>query len=90
MRVAASWNMVVGRVIEEVTLELEVDNEVHMSPLARRRERPRVRQVLQRSPFRRAHQHLPRSIQRDLARKAFLERAEPDLVLIRCSAWRAQ
>ena len=65
--------------IEEVALELEFDNEVHMSPLARWRERPRVRQVLQRSSLSSAHQHLPRSIQRDLARKAFPEWAEPDL-----------
>jgi len=35
--------------------------------------------VLQRSSFRSAHQHLPRSIQRDLARKALPERPEPDL-----------
>ena len=33
---------VVGHMIEEVALELEVDNEVHMSPVACWRERPRV------------------------------------------------
>ena len=33
---------VVGHMIEEVALELEVDNEVHMSPVARWREPPRV------------------------------------------------
>ena len=33
---------VVGYMIEEVALELEVDNEVHVSPVACWRERPRV------------------------------------------------
>ncbi len=33
---------VVGHMIEEVALELEVDNEVHMSPVACWREGPRV------------------------------------------------
>ena len=33
---------VVGRMIEEVALELEVDKEVHMSSVACWRERPRV------------------------------------------------
>ena len=69
----------VGRVIEEVALELEVDNEVHLGPVAYWRERPRVRQVLQRSPFHSVYPHLSRSIQLDLTRKAFLEWAEPDL-----------
>src|ERR1700722_2222890 len=69
----------VGHMIEEMALELEVDDEVHMSLVACWRERPRIRQALERPPFRRAHQHLPRSIQRDLAGKAFPEWAEPDL-----------
>ena len=70
---------VVSYVIEEVALELEVDDEVHMSPLARWCERPAVSQVLQRPTLSSAHQHLPRSIQRDLACKAFPKWAEPDL-----------
>ncbi len=69
----------VGHMVKEATLELEVDNEVHNSRVARRGERPSVCQVLQRPAFRSAHQHLPWSIQRDPAGKAFLERAEPDL-----------
>ena len=69
----------VGHMIEEMALELEVDNEVHTSLVACRRERPRVCQMLERSPFGGTHQHLPRPIERDLARKAFPEWAEPDL-----------
>ena len=48
-----------------------------MSLITNRRERPGVRQVLQRS-LNGAHQHLPRSLQRDLAREAFLEWSESD------------
>ena len=69
----------VGHMIEEMALELKVDNEVHMSLVACWRERPRICQALERAPFRCAHQHLPRSIQRDLAGEAFPEWAEPDL-----------
>src|SRR5919199_4898836 len=39
----------VGHMVEEVALELEVDDEVHMSPHPHWCERPRVCQVLQRS-----------------------------------------
>src|SRR5690349_3410046 len=65
--------------IEEMALELEVDDEVHMSPFHRRREGPSVCQMLERASFSCAHQHLARSIQRDLACKALPECAEPDL-----------
>jgi hypothetical protein len=69
----------VGHMIEEMALELEVDDEVHMSLVACWRKRPRICQVLERPPFRCAHQDLPRSIQLNVARKAFPEWAEPDL-----------
>src|SRR5215469_15148505 len=70
---------VVGHMVEEMTLELEVDDEVYLCPVSHWRERPCVCQVLKRSPFDRPHQNLAGSIQRDLARKTFLKRAEPDL-----------
>ena len=70
---------VVGCMIEEVAFELEVDNEVHMSPVAHRREGPGVCQVLEWPAFSSAYQNLPRSIQCDLARKALLEWSKPDL-----------
>ncbi len=42
---------VVGHMIQEVALELEVNNEVHLSAHSHRSERPRVSQVLKRPPF---------------------------------------
>ena len=69
----------VGEMVEEVALELEVDNEVSMSLDACWGKRPHVCQVLQRSSFSSAHSRLPRAIQRDPAREAFLEWAKPDL-----------
>src|ERR1700712_5472241 len=68
----------VGQMIEEVALELEVYDEVHVSPGPRWCERPRVCQVLQRPSFSSSHQHLPRSVQRDLAREAFPKWTKPD------------
>jgi hypothetical protein len=65
--------------IEEVALELEVYDEVYTSSRPRWYERPRVCQVLQRPSFSRSYQHLPWSVQRDLACEAFPEWTKPDL-----------
>src|SRR5271157_4284087 len=76
----ASYGLVehpIGNMIKQMTLELKVDDEVNVSLVPNRRERPRVCQVLQR-PFDGAHQHLSRSVQRDLARETFLEWTEAD------------
>src|SRR5271166_5266603 len=76
----ASYGLVehpIGNMIKQMTLELKVDDEVNVSLVPNRRERPRVRQVVQR-PFEGAHQHLSRSVQHDLAREAFLKWTEPD------------
>src|SRR5262245_18574632 len=64
--------------VEQVTLELEIDDEIDLGLLADRREGPGVCQVLQRS-LSRADHDLPRSIQCYLAGKALLKWAEPDI-----------
>jgi len=64
-------------VIKEMTFELKVDDKINLCRVSDRNERPRVCQVLQR-PIDGVHEHLSRSIQRDLACETFLEWAEPD------------
>src|SRR5271166_942014 len=67
-----------GDMIKQMTLELKVNEEVYVCLVIGLRECPRVRQVLQRPSFDGAHQHLSRSIQRNLTGKTFLEWTEPD------------
>src|SRR5580692_1238294 len=67
----------IGNMIEQMTFELEIDDEINASLIAYRCESPSVCQVLQR-PLDGAHKHLPWPVQGDLAREAFLEWAEPD------------
>jgi len=67
----------IGNMIEQMTFELKVDHEVDNRLILNRRERPGVDQVLQR-PLDGAHQHLSRSVQRDLAPETFLEWSKSD------------
>jgi hypothetical protein len=64
-------------VIKQMTFELKVDDEINLCRVCERIERPSVCEVLQR-PIDGVHEHLSRSIQRDLACETFLEWAEPD------------
>lgn len=67
----------VGNVIEQMTLELKVDDEVDVSLVPNLRERAAVCWVLQ-WPFDSTHNDLAQSVQRDVAREALLEQTEPD------------
>ncbi len=64
-------------VIKQMTFELKVDDKINPCRVSDRNERPRVCQVFQWSVDS-VNQHLSRSVQRDLTRKAFLEWAEPN------------
>jgi hypothetical protein len=67
----------IGDMIQQMTFELKVDYEIDVGLVASRRESPRICQVLQRA-LDGTHQHLPWSLQGDLAREAFLEWSESD------------
>jgi hypothetical protein len=64
-------------VIEQMTFELKINDEINLCRVTDRAERPRICQVLER-PIDGLHEHLFWSVEGDLARETFLERAEPD------------
>ena len=68
----------VGNVTKQMGFEFKIDDKIDVSLVPERRKCPCVCQVLEWSPFHGPHSYLSWSVQRDVAREAFLEWTKPD------------